>query len=84
MGEPPLDKMHKCVNMECPIRGLCEYPRGVLDARVYPWDPIEKCDIYWPIADLRSEDSQLRNQPSNQYQFDARTKRHRRRGGEWK
>ena len=81
---PDLSKIRACTTVKCPIRDLCEMPKGKLEPKEYIPEFTKKdgCDFYWPVADLRGEN--LRDNPSNQYQFDARTKRHRKRGGEWK
>lgn len=84
IGAPDLTKIHACDTEGCPIAHLCEMPNGVLEPRDYipVFIQAKGCDYYWPVEDLRGEN--LRDNPSNQYQFDARTKRHRKRGGEWK
>lgn len=84
LGPLDLSKVKRCDNLECKARLLCEMPDGKLPPPSIPYmfHPDAGCDHYYPVEDLRSEG--LRDNPrGSNYQFDARTKRHRRKGGLW-
>lgn len=81
IGAPPLDKLHKCINLSCKTRDLCEMPKGQLSEVEYTFEESQGCDYFWPVEDLRGEC--LRDNPGHNHGFKPLTKRHRRKGGFW-